>query len=55
MHDGHGRFDIFQRKMVLVRMTLLGFRAIKGALEVGEQLLKPEDAIFFTLDDATLL
>ncbi len=48
MDDGHGRFDIFQREVILVRVALLGLRAIERAFEVGEQLLKANDAIFFT-------
>ena len=55
MHDGYGRLNVFQREVILVRMPLLGLRAVKGALEVGEQLLKANDATFLALDDPVLL
>ena len=55
MDDGHGRFDVFQGKVILIRMALLGLRAIERAFEVSQQLLKPDDAIFLALDYAILL
>jgi len=48
MDDGHGRFDVFQREVILVRMPFLGLRAVERAFEVSQQLLKPQNAIFFT-------
>ena len=55
MHNGHGRFDVFQGKVILIRMALLGLRAIERAFEVSQQLLKTNDAIFLALDDAVAL
>lgn len=45
MDHRHGRLDLFQCKMVLIRMALLRLRAVKRALEVSEQFLQPVDAI----------
>jgi len=47
MYDRHGRLNIFQRKMILIRMAFLGLRSIERALEVSQQLFQPDDAILF--------
>lgn len=41
--------------MILIWMTLLGLRTVKRALEVGQQLFQPDDAIFLALNDAILV
>ena len=41
--------------MILVWVALLGLRAKKSALEVDQQLLKANDAIFLALDDNVTL
>ena len=52
MDYGHGRLNIFQSEVILIWIGLLGLRTIERPLEVGEQLFKPKDAVFFALNDA---
>ena len=47
VNDGHGRLDVFQRKMILIRMTLFGHCAKERPFDAGEPLLKPDEAILF--------
>ena len=52
MDNSHGRLNVFQREVILIWVALLGLRAIERPLEVGEQLLKPNDAVFLAFNDA---
>lgn len=55
MDDSHGCLNIFQRKVVLIRMALLRLCAVKRTLKIGQQLLEAHNAIFLALDDAITL
>ena len=55
MDKGHGRLNVFQCEVILIWIGLLGLGTIERPLEVGEQLLKPNDAVFFALNDAILV
>ena len=45
MDHGHGRFQVFQRQIELVRVGLLGFASEGCLLECCDQLLKPLDPL----------
>jgi hypothetical protein len=51
MDNSHGRFNVFEREVVLIWVTLLGLRAVERPLEVCQQLLKANDTIFLAPDD----
>lgn len=47
----HGRLDVLQREMILIRVALLELCTIERTLEVDQQPLKQDDVVFLAFDD----